>query len=447
VRATAQRSDFFYQQVAQQEAANISAHLNGKSLSLTLTAKVGQPQDAQDLAESMALDANGQQQGKLTQCRITISAKGDALLGDDLSQTIAHEVWHCFEAEFGGFPKFSDKQAYSWIIEGEAEWVGDTLYPNGMNVSSKFWFAYLEKLDKPLFTRAYDAVGFYSQLAQSGVDVWSELIPILNASDNDSAFDTAGGNRDPFLDLWASGYARTPARGDAWDITGPAIPAEVPAPDGMTIGNGASQPVNVPAYTVGWYGLGISADVVTMAVAGHARVSDEAGKDYLVQGQATFCHKSDGCDCPNQADTPPTLALNGNDVFLAVTGGPSGASGGVTGQSLQDFCKKKNLTGTWQGTWTETDPDSMGGDFTVTWTQTGNTVAGTIQVTGTPCITQGTVNGQLDGQAITFGAVQGERTIAYTGMVSTDLNSMSGTFDASTCGDAVGTWQAQRASG
>jgi hypothetical protein len=78
VRATAQRSDFFYTQLAQQEAADIAAHLNGTSLTLTLTAKVGQPQDAQDLAEAMALDANGQQQGKLTKCSITISAKGDA---------------------------------------------------------------------------------------------------------------------------------------------------------------------------------------------------------------------------------------------------------------------------------------------------------------------------------------------------------------------------------
>jgi hypothetical protein len=66
----------------------------------------------------------------------------------------------------------------------------------------------------------------------------------------------------------------------------------------MTIGNGASQPVSVPAYTVGWYGLAVSADVVTVAVAGHARVSDETVQDYLVQGQATFCHKSDGCDRP-----------------------------------------------------------------------------------------------------------------------------------------------------
>lgn len=343
VLVSGQHSDAFYTQLAQQEATDIAAKL-GKPLTLTVTAKLGQPQDAKDLAEAMPLDSNGEQQGKPARCAITVSASGDGLAGDDLSQTMAHEVWHCFEAQYGGFGKFFNAKAYSWIVEGEAEWVGDTLYPNALNVAAKFWFRYLDHPDKPLFSRAYDAVGFYSQLGQSGVDVWSKLLPILTAPDNPTAFDLAGGHRDEFLDLWAAGLARTPGRGDAWDVTGPAIPAEIPAPQAFTIGDGASQPLSVKAYTNAWYGPAVSTDVITVTISGHARVSDETGKDYLVQGQSTYCHTTTGCDCPNQTTAVPMLALTGNDIFLAVTGGSTDTTGIVTGQSLQTYCTKKTTT-------------------------------------------------------------------------------------------------------
>jgi len=61
-----------------------------------------------------------------------------------------------------------------------------------VSVSAKFWNKYLEKPEKPLFSRSYDAVGFYSQLEQSGVDVWSHLIPALQANGNSAAFTAVG---------------------------------------------------------------------------------------------------------------------------------------------------------------------------------------------------------------------------------------------------------------
>jgi hypothetical protein len=65
-------------------------------------------------------------------------------------------------------------------------------------------------------------------------------------------------------------------------------------------------------------------------------------------------------------------------------------------------------------------------------------------VTGAGCLTNGTVTGTLNGSSITFGAVSGAVTITYSGAISG--NTMQGTYDAPTCGNAKGNWSATTAS-
>jgi hypothetical protein len=210
----------------------------------------------------------------------------------------------------------------------------------------------------PVFTRAYDAVGFYSQLDQSGVDVWSKLIPILNASDNEDAFDVAGGNGDTFLNMWASGFARDKTRGDEWDMQGPAIPPWMPSPEIENVDNGSSAQVGAFNHAANLYQLNATADVILVVIDGDARISDGAGNEYLVQGQSTYCHRDGGCDCPNGTQIQPQpLTLPGQSILLGVSGAADDAGGAVTGVSLDDFCKKKTLTGTWKGTWHDPNPE------------------------------------------------------------------------------------------
>jgi len=101
-----------------------------------------------------------------------------------------------------------------------------------------------------------------------------------------------------------------------------------------------------------------------------------------------------------------------------------------------------DLTGTWSGHWQDTSPDSAGGSFVVKWTQKGSNVSGTITVSGTPCLSVGTVTGSISGSKITFGAVQAQRSVNYTGTWS--KSSMQGTYSAPKCGNAVGNWKATR---
>jgi hypothetical protein len=103
------------------------------------------------------------------------------------------------------------------------------------------------------------------------------------------------------------------------------------------------------------------------------------------------------------------------------------------------------LAGDWSGTWQDTSPDDSTGTFSLTWTQSGSGLSGTISVGGTPCIGDGTVTGTLNGSSITFGAVSGQIQISYTGSVSSDMQTMQGTYSApEACGNATGNWTATK---
>jgi hypothetical protein len=100
------------------------------------------------------------------------------------------------------------------------------------------------------------------------------------------------------------------------------------------------------------------------------------------------------------------------------------------------------LTGTWNGTWTSTSSAGFGGSVVIQFAQSGLQVSGLIDVTDTPCVTHGTISGSLDGNRITFGVVQAEQVVSYTGTVQG--HTISGTYSAPDCGHGVGNWQVSR---
>ena len=99
------------------------------------------------------------------------------------------------------------------------------------------------------------------------------------------------------------------------------------------------------------------------------------------------------------------------------------------------------LSGTWSGHWANSVPDQSTGSFTISWTQSGDQLSGTIVINGTPCLTGGSITGTVHGSSITFGAVHGEVSVDYTGAVAG--NTMSGTY-ATDCGHARGAFTASK---
>jgi hypothetical protein len=101
------------------------------------------------------------------------------------------------------------------------------------------------------------------------------------------------------------------------------------------------------------------------------------------------------------------------------------------------------IEGSWSGTWgIEGFPDA--GMFSMEITPTTDGFEGGIQVQNSECVSGGALEMDLEGDRITFGVVDAEHEISFTGTVSGDR--MSGTWnDGGSCPPPHdGIWEARR---
>jgi hypothetical protein len=101
------------------------------------------------------------------------------------------------------------------------------------------------------------------------------------------------------------------------------------------------------------------------------------------------------------------------------------------------------IEGSWSGTWgIEGFPDA--GTFSLEIEPAAGGFEGAIQIQNSECVSGGAVEIGLDGDRITFGVVQAEQEISFTGTVSGDR--MSGTWnDGGGCPPPHdGIWEAVR---
>ena len=293
-------------------------------------------------------DANAGTSGAVAYCNVLVDQAALRFGDRDLAEILAHEVFHCYQAAAVGLAHFYARPWGAWVDEGQAPWaakmvLGELGY-GATAASGRSWRDYLLQPEKPLMDRVYDAVGFYAQLAQSGVDPWRRFAPML-ATGNDSdayhaAADPAGAT---FLDNWAAGYFRDPALGPEWEITGPPPPDGTFKPDSLPfpVASGETKRFETVPFTLGLFRVSTDADLLRMAVIGHGRVADGAGTNTVKVQDAYFCIRSEGCECPPK--TKPIAPLPDTPLkvpaALAVTGGPDGAIGSVGGVSLDTFCQ------------------------------------------------------------------------------------------------------------
>lgn len=96
------------------------------------------------------------------------------------------------------------------------------------------------------------------------------------------------------------------------------------------------------------------------------------------------------------------------------------------------------LAGDWAGGWST---GYGSGGFTASLSQDGDRLSGDLTVDGVPCSLDGSLRGRVEGDRITFGSVNSNRKITFTGSVKGDT--MHGTFDTD-CYGASGSWTARR---
>lgn len=327
-----------YTAVANKEAREITSRL-GIDLTLTIEADERRTAAISD-AETTVTTADGKFVGTPAICRISFNPL-KSLIGEYFAMVMAHEVWHCFEGQIMGLERFNSAAGPSWLIEGQAEWVGYALHPDAR--SDGFYDLYIQHPERPLFTRSYAAIGYYSQLAHTGIDTWRVLAPMLRETTNAAAFQAAGSASDKFLYQWASSFFRAATLGDAWTMSGPGLAPGPGSKDGaMTVAKGGSTTFGTAAYTNAIFQLASKADIVSFSVSGHVRLGDVLTKrDYLVKDGSAFCTSPDGCTCPagSTYEGPPLTKVDTTTMF-AVSGGTGGTKGTVTGRTIDEFCGK-----------------------------------------------------------------------------------------------------------
>jgi hypothetical protein len=283
------------------------------------------------------------------ECTIHVNPAASTYADQEKAAGLAHEAMHCFLMDALGR---GEDALPPWLQEGIPMWA-EAAVVGGSTVASQAWQRYLTLNRTSLYQRSYDAVGFFAQLANSGVDVWKRIDPITQAflkGGNEAAWGAAVTRAPAFLRAWAAGHARGARPGKEWDITGYGISAfkpRIPARGGATLAASA------PAAGVDLISVTLPPNSA-VTVAGDAAARGLLG---LADGDheiadligTTVC--TGGCTCkagsPRAGTTLPSIAAGPG--LLAVTGGPAAARVTLTVQAVDGFCARPVhcVVGTW----------------------------------------------------------------------------------------------------
>jgi hypothetical protein len=334
-----------------------------------LESRLGVPLNMEITVEQVArLYAEGTAAWAVTEPQLLIEADGDvqrvcaihfggayanALSIDEQDAVVAHELFHCFQADL--FPgAFGGQNAKpQWWVEGSAAYVGEAV-TNGSSLSAAWWDRYLTGSENgdgsyTLSRYSYSAIGMYA-LAASFTDIWSRLRSVLTSASTDagSIFSTIV-DTGP-LAQWASSTLRHPSFGAQWGMSGPGITGASRTPGFISAAPGGT------VFEIGELANGIvqvegGGDVVTIDSVGNGFWHAEDGfpEGNAVQGPTTrrYCMRDTPCLCPDGSDSGgfgglPQWPGGVGGITVAVAGGP-GTSATVTASSLSldEYCRDR----------------------------------------------------------------------------------------------------------
>ena len=188
-----------------------------------------------------------------------------------------------------------------------------------------WWSVYLRtNPTADLFTRTYDALGFWSLLAQKGVNVYTLIPSLVRQGDNSAgAYAIATAQADSsYRNEWGTTLAKRSAFGVRWNLQGAGAPS--PNIPGTTIGNDSFLPLPVSRRGASVLAFDAEADIVRIGtdetLAGWLRLGN--GRERKLGGTMFFCNRSKGCACPGKPDN--TEKLPKGIGFLGFAG-PDGA--------------------------------------------------------------------------------------------------------------------------
>jgi hypothetical protein len=321
-----------------------SAHLPGQpKLGLTIVAgaspnvtEVDKDGD-QALADALPVNAAGALDDAGPYCRIRVNV--EALTSNEkLQQTLAHEVFHCFE--FFLTPTVWYKVG-AWVREGMAEWVASTV----TGFDDEWLLQYVKTAEAPLLQRSYSATGFWGHVQDVDGDLWSKIPQILATVSGPAEFVLAGGDQPQVLSTWASSQLRPGNSGPEWEMFSPIRP-----PDGAALPVDRIQdtvedlPVQVDPFST--ENVEIQPQdgepLLQVTVDGSERLSDE--HNYTDLSNAYFCMEQK-CECPpgSPGSVPDSQPLE-SGADLALSAGSTAVHAELVFHDLAEYCNPKGVT-------------------------------------------------------------------------------------------------------
>jgi uncharacterized delta-60 repeat protein len=325
-----------------------------------------------------SLPVNAQDQTDLTPgapCRVRVdpSVQGNGL--ESLDRLIAHELFHCYQ--FALTSKWP--QIKGWVMDGTAEWAAETV-TGGKDIG---WLPeYMSTPTRPLFSRTYDALGFWGHADETGGagSLWAKIPGILGTSDDATAYALAGGTTGSFIDTWASATWRLPSAGTAWKQTDPATLGFNNPTVPFDVVTGSATLKSAP-YAMKEY-LAV-ADPSQPLVEVHGNEQTRGATSHQdfgnLFGEKWFCMGS--CTCPpdeEEVKIPLHTDLGAEALDLAVTGGAAAGQGQIAYHSMEEFCRKKPDTGGGGGSGGGTGGNGPGIKVFRTSSESGLTYLGSI---------------------------------------------------------------------
>jgi hypothetical protein len=283
------------------------------------------------LGVTLCRDAGGTYFGPAVACIVELALEPH--LDGELRETIAHEVFHAYQAVMAGTLANFGRPENDWLVEGSAEWVESQLSSKDRHARHE-WANYLHTPTTALFTRTYSAVGFFGHMASNGISPWGRFAKMFAATSAPASWEAGIGGSLGYLDTEASVFFREPALGSAWEVSGPNVPSRSEArysPPTVTF-TSTSKPKSLDArpYADAPYALVLShlsrfEPLVELRVkSGYLRVHSITGSssDRVVTGKLVLCgaESTKDCQCPMEPLSYERF-MRGD---VAVTGGTEG---------------------------------------------------------------------------------------------------------------------------
>ena len=328
-------------QIASLEA-QIAGHL-GRPLGLAIDVVTGHAfANPRVLADAAPLGGGEPFRMPYDTCQVRVS------VGVVTASTLAHEVFHCFQFTFAG----RTAETPDWIQEGQAEWVGARVGGVDADIVGS-WNGWVTGQLVSLFSKDYNAVGFYWVIEQAGIDPWT-VMPAMFGMSSAAAVEATGLSGVDAVRWMGTTTARDdigPSAGlsSAWAISASDAPATAVR---ARVRVSEESPFErdrglAPFSDSAAFDFRLDGDVVTLDLQSEAGAFEFVEKDFTPLDGAFFgryCIREGGCSCGS--DGEEDLEEGSDRLFMSV-GSATGGSASIS-STIEDY-DDEFADGEWTG--------------------------------------------------------------------------------------------------